>query len=155
MSRTVSPLAELQPEMFVEVSPELAAQRGLTHLGWAHLVTARAAIEAKVLVTDRLTPLRVDGRIIHQVWLPYHFGFEGLVDRRLGQRPVRHHPRPERPDPGEQGRHLRRPARTTPAGTGPAGPRRRLPAAVGKTSVHRYPPMVTTDVADSSSDQEA
>ena len=32
-----------------------------------------------MLVTDRLTPLRVDGRIIHQVWLPYHFGFEGLV----------------------------------------------------------------------------
>ncbi|MGW1453175.1 molybdopterin dinucleotide binding domain-containing protein, partial [Micromonospora sp. NPDC002411] len=79
MSRMVSPLAELQPEMFVEVSPELAVERGLTHLGWAHLITARASIEAKVLVTDRLTPLRVDDRIIHQVWLPYHFGFEGLV----------------------------------------------------------------------------
>ncbi|MFG2052384.1 molybdopterin dinucleotide binding domain-containing protein, partial [Micromonospora sp. NPDC048930] len=79
MSRTVRPLAELQPEMFVEVSPELAAQIGLDDLDWAHLITGRAAIEAKVLVTDRLTPLRVDGRIIHQVWLPYHFGREGLV----------------------------------------------------------------------------
>ncbi|MGW5561792.1 molybdopterin dinucleotide binding domain-containing protein, partial [Micromonospora sp. NPDC003944] len=79
MSRTVSPLAELQPEMFVEVSPDLADEAGLTHLGWAHLVSGRAVIEAKVLVTDRLTPLRVDGRVIHQVWLPYHFGFEGLV----------------------------------------------------------------------------
>lgn len=79
MSRTVRHLAELQPEMFLEVSPELAAQRGLVHGGWAHLVSARAVIEAKVLVTDRITPLRVDGRVIHQVWLPYHFGAEGLV----------------------------------------------------------------------------
>ncbi len=38
------------------------------------MVTARAAIEAKVLVTDRLTPLRVEGRTIHQIWLPYHWG---------------------------------------------------------------------------------
>jgi formate dehydrogenase major subunit len=78
MSRTLKYLTELQPEMFVEVSPELAAERGLTHLGWAHLVTSRAVIEARVLVTDRLTPLRVDDRIIHQVWLPYHWGYEGL-----------------------------------------------------------------------------
>ncbi|MBF9128413.1 molybdopterin-dependent oxidoreductase [Plantactinospora sp. S1510] len=79
MSRTVKYLAELQPEMFVEVSPELAVERGLTHLGWAHLVTTRGVIEARVLVTDRLTPLRVEGRVIHQMWLPYHFGAEGLV----------------------------------------------------------------------------
>lgn len=79
MSRTVRHLAELQPEMFLEVSPDLAAQRGLVHGGWAHLVSARAVIEARVLVTERITPLRVDGRVIHQVWLPYHFGSEGLV----------------------------------------------------------------------------
>jgi len=79
MSRQLAYLSELQPEMFVEVSPELAAERGLTHLGWAHIVTARAAIEAKVLVTDRLTPLRVEGRRLHQIWLPYHWGSEGLV----------------------------------------------------------------------------
>jgi formate dehydrogenase major subunit len=78
MSRTVKYLAELQPEMFVEVSPELAALRGLTHLDYAHVVTTRAAIEARVLVTDRLTPLRVEDRVIHQIWLPYHWGTEGL-----------------------------------------------------------------------------
>lgn len=79
MSRNVHHLAELQPEMFLEVSPELAALRGLTHRGWAHLISTRAVIEARVLVTDRLAPLRVDGRVIHQVWLPYHWGGEGLV----------------------------------------------------------------------------
>jgi len=79
MSRQLAYLSELQPEMFVEVSPELAAERGLAHLGWAHIVTARAAIEARVMVTDRLTPLRIDGRVIHQIWMPYHWGSEGLV----------------------------------------------------------------------------
>jgi formate dehydrogenase major subunit len=79
MSRQLAYLSELQPAMFVEVSPELAAERGLEHLGWAHVVTTRAAIEARVMVTDRLAPLRIDGRIVHQIWLPYHFGGEGLV----------------------------------------------------------------------------
>jgi formate dehydrogenase major subunit len=79
MSRHLAYLSELQPEMFVEVSPELAAERGLTHLGWAHIVSTRSAIEARVLVTDRLAPLRIDGRILHQIWLPYHWGGNGLV----------------------------------------------------------------------------
>jgi len=74
MSRFLQYLTELQPAMFVEVSPELAAERGLSHLDWAHVVTSRAAVEARVFVTDRLTPLRVDDRIIHQIWMPYHWG---------------------------------------------------------------------------------
>jgi formate dehydrogenase major subunit len=79
MSRQLPHLAELQPELTVEVSPELARIRGLTHLGWAHVVTSRAAVEARVMVTDRMAPLRVDGQVVHQVWLPYHWGSTGLV----------------------------------------------------------------------------
>jgi formate dehydrogenase major subunit len=79
MSRTLAYLSELQPALFVEVSPQLAAERGLRHLDWAHVVTARAAVEARVLVTDRLRPLRVEGRTIHQIWLPYHWGSAGLT----------------------------------------------------------------------------
>jgi formate dehydrogenase major subunit len=79
MSRTLAYLTELQPEMFVEVSPELAAERGLIHLGWAHVVTTRSVVEGRVLVTDRLTPLRVDGRTVHQLWLPFHWGGTGLT----------------------------------------------------------------------------
>jgi formate dehydrogenase major subunit len=77
MSRWLPYLAELQPEFFCEVSPELAAERGLQHLGWATIVTARAAIEARVLVTERMTPLTVAGRRLHQVGLPYHWGASG------------------------------------------------------------------------------
>ena len=79
MSRSVPHLAELQPELFCEVSPQLAAERGLEHGGWATIATARAAIEARVLVTERIQPLHVAGRTAHQIGLPYHFGRRGLV----------------------------------------------------------------------------
>jgi formate dehydrogenase major subunit len=79
MSRTVGRLTELQPEFFVEVSPALAAERGLQHLGWATIVTARSAIEAKVLVTERIADLMIDGRRMHQVGIPYHWGNHGLT----------------------------------------------------------------------------
>jgi formate dehydrogenase major subunit len=79
MSRFLPYLAELQPAFFCEVSPELAAERRLAHLGWATIVTARSAIEARVLVTDRIRPLLVQGRTLHQVGLPYHWGRGGLT----------------------------------------------------------------------------
>jgi formate dehydrogenase major subunit len=79
MSRWVSWLSELQPEMFCEVSPELAAERGLANGGWATISTARGEIEARVLVTRRIPPLRVRGRRVQQIGLPYHWGGTGLV----------------------------------------------------------------------------
>jgi formate dehydrogenase major subunit len=79
MSRTLPFLSELMPEMFVEVSPQLAEFRRLEHAGWATIVTARSAIEARVLVTPRMAPLTVDGRVVHQIGLPYHWGGNGLV----------------------------------------------------------------------------
>jgi formate dehydrogenase major subunit len=79
MTRTVPYLSELQPAMFCEVSPELAAEAGLVNGGWATIYSARAAIEARVLVTDRIPPIEVQGRTTHQVGLPYHWGSRGLT----------------------------------------------------------------------------
>ena len=79
MSRWQPYLAELQPEFFCEVSPELAASRGLEHTGWATIVSARGVVEARVLVTDRMAPLTVQGRRLHQVGLPYHWGPNGYA----------------------------------------------------------------------------
>ena len=79
MSRFLPYLSELQPAFFCEVSPQLAAERGLDHLGWATIITARNAIEARVLVTERITPLRVAGRTLHQVGLPWHWGPNGYT----------------------------------------------------------------------------
>jgi formate dehydrogenase major subunit len=80
MTRSVPYLAELQPEMFCEVHPDLAREVGLEHGDWATIYTSRSAIEARVLVTERIRPLRMkDGRTVHQVGLPYHWGKRGLV----------------------------------------------------------------------------
>jgi formate dehydrogenase major subunit len=79
MSRWLSWLSELQPEMFCEVSPELAAECGLKNGGWATIRTRRAEIEARVLVTRRMRPLRIRGRTIHHIGLPYHWSSKGLV----------------------------------------------------------------------------
>ncbi|NEA15707.1 formate dehydrogenase [Streptomyces halstedii] len=78
MSRWSPYLSELQPEFFCEVSPQLAAERGLEHGGWATIVTARNAVEARVMVTGRITPLTVHGRTVHQIGLPFHWGPNGV-----------------------------------------------------------------------------
>jgi formate dehydrogenase major subunit len=77
MSRTLPWLAELQPEMFAEIDPVLARQRGIDDGGWMTIVTERAEIEARALVTERIRPLHVDGRTVHQVGLPWHWGYAG------------------------------------------------------------------------------
>jgi formate dehydrogenase major subunit len=79
MSRWLSWLSELQPEMFCEISPELAREKGVGNGGWATITTARGEIEARVLVTERIPPLRIQGRTIHQIGLPYHWGSKGRV----------------------------------------------------------------------------
>jgi formate dehydrogenase major subunit len=79
MSRTLSHLAELQPQLFAEISPELAAEVEVTNGEWVTISTARASIQARALVTPRMPSLDVDGRRVHQVGLPYHWGYRGLV----------------------------------------------------------------------------
>jgi len=78
MSRSVPWLVELQPEMFAEIDPQLAADRGIENGGWMTIVTERAEIEARAKVTDRLRPLRVEGCVVHQLGLPWHWGYSGL-----------------------------------------------------------------------------
>ncbi len=79
MSRFNSWLNELQPEMFAELSYELAAERGIAHGGWMTIQTARGKIEARAMVTRRLRPFPVEGRVIHQIGLPFHWAFAGEI----------------------------------------------------------------------------
>jgi formate dehydrogenase major subunit len=79
MTRWNSWLAELQPAAFVEISPELAAEKGIAHASWVTVSTARGEAEARALVTRRLRPLTVQGQTIYQVGFPWHFGYAGLV----------------------------------------------------------------------------
>jgi formate dehydrogenase major subunit len=79
MSRTLSHLAELQPALFCEISIELAREIGAKTGTAVTISTPRGSITARALVTSRMQPVRVQGRIVHQVGLPYHFGGRGLV----------------------------------------------------------------------------
>ena len=79
MSRWNPWLTELQPELFIELSPELAAEKGIKNLDWVKIATPRAEIHAKALVTRRLRPFRIAGKVVHQVGMPWHWGWEGLV----------------------------------------------------------------------------
>jgi formate dehydrogenase major subunit len=75
MSRNLPWLGELQPEMFVEIDPVLARERGIEDGGWLTIETERAEIEARAQVTQRMRPLRIDGRRVHQIGLPWHWGY--------------------------------------------------------------------------------
>jgi formate dehydrogenase major subunit len=79
MTRTLSHLAELQPELFAEISPELAREVGARNGDMIVVATPRGEIRARALVTARIRPVTIQGRPLHQVGLPYHFGGRGLV----------------------------------------------------------------------------
>ncbi|MBV8672129.1 MAG: formate dehydrogenase, partial [Acidobacteriaceae bacterium] len=79
MSRGLSHLAELQPELFAEISPELAEERGVRHGDWVTIESPRAVISARALVTARMLPLEIAGRTVHQVGLPYHWAWKGMA----------------------------------------------------------------------------
>ncbi len=78
-TRMVPSTAELQPEGFAEIPPELAGELGIKTLDWVVLSTARGEIETKALVTERLRPFDVDGKRVYQVGLPWHFGWQGYA----------------------------------------------------------------------------
>jgi formate dehydrogenase major subunit len=84
MSRTLSHLAELQPEMFCEISVELAKDLSITPGEWVTIITARGAIEAHALVTPRIQMLTIEGKPVHHVGVPFHWGYSGLVKGDIG-----------------------------------------------------------------------
>jgi len=80
MTRNLSWLVEAHPEMFVELDPALASTLGVQGGDYVVVKTARKpeGIRVKANVTDRLQPIRVNGRDVHVVAMPWHWGFKGL-----------------------------------------------------------------------------
>ena len=78
-SRIMPHTAELQPEAFVEISPELAAELGIENRGWTVLSSLRGEIEVKALVTERIRPLTIGGRTVHHIGMPWVFGPKGYA----------------------------------------------------------------------------
>jgi formate dehydrogenase major subunit len=79
MSRFLSHLSELQPELFAEISPQLAAEVGVSNGDWITVATLRGGVEARAMVTRRMRPIRLGGRVLHQVALPFHWGSAGPI----------------------------------------------------------------------------
>jgi len=79
MSRTLPHLAELQPELFCEISPELAGELGIINGEWVTITTPRGIVSAHALVTSRVRPVTIGGRKIHTVGIPYHWGWKGMA----------------------------------------------------------------------------
>jgi len=79
MSRWLPWLAELMPELFVEISPEFAKEKGIANGEYLRVITERGTTEAKALVTKRLRPLTINGQTVHQVGMPWHWGYQGIA----------------------------------------------------------------------------
>ena len=77
MSRFNSWLNELMPAMFVEISPELAGEHGIENGGWMSVTSPRGTISARALVTRRQKPMTVLGQLVHQIGIPFHWGYAG------------------------------------------------------------------------------
>jgi formate dehydrogenase major subunit len=70
--------AVLQPEQFVEIGEELAKEKGIANGDRVKVWSKRGEIEALALVTKRLKALDVEGKKVHTVGIPIHWGFKGL-----------------------------------------------------------------------------
>ncbi len=71
--------AILQPEQFVEIGDALAAELGIAHGDRVKVSSNRGYIKAVAVVTKRIKALTVEGKTVHQVGIPLHWGFVGLA----------------------------------------------------------------------------
>jgi len=77
MTRWLPWLAELMPELFCEISPELAEEKGIKNAEYMTIETARGKVQARALVTRRMRPFTINGKTVHEIGLPWHWGWQG------------------------------------------------------------------------------
>lgn len=70
-----------QPEQFVEISEQLAKEKGITQGDWVKVSSKRGFIKAKAVVTKRVKPLTVNNQTVHQIGIPLHWGWEGVAKK--------------------------------------------------------------------------
>jgi len=75
MTRWQPWLLEAQPQLFVELSKELGAKLGIKNGEKVIVESARGKVEAVAMVTIRFRPFTIQGKTVHQVGLPWHFGW--------------------------------------------------------------------------------
>jgi len=83
MTRWTPWLAEMQPEMFVEMSVELAKLRGIRNGEHVMVKSARGEVECVAIVTERFKPFDIAGQTVHEVGIPWHFGWVTTAMRKF------------------------------------------------------------------------
>jgi formate dehydrogenase major subunit len=78
MSRYLPMLAEMFESHFAEISQELAKEIGVANGDKVTVSTPRGKIVAKAMVTHRIKPFLIDGRTVHQIGVPWHWGWKGV-----------------------------------------------------------------------------
>ena len=66
------------PSFSSRLSPELAGEKKIANLDWVKISSPRGRIRAKALVTRRMRPFTIEGKVVHQVGMPWHWGYEGI-----------------------------------------------------------------------------
>jgi formate dehydrogenase major subunit len=79
MSRYLPWLAEMYESHFCELSPQLAREKGIVNGEKITVITPRGKIHLKAMVTERMIPFTIDGRTVHQVGIPWHWGYNGIA----------------------------------------------------------------------------
>lgn len=79
MTRNIPWLAELVPDVFVELGTDLARERRITNGDRVVVETARGSMDAYALVTRRFQPFQLNGKVVHEVGVIWHFGYHGLA----------------------------------------------------------------------------
>ncbi len=83
-TRNLPWLCELVPNIFCEMSQELAASLGVSNGDRIKVLSMRGKVKCYALVTDRFKPFTIDGRTVHQVGVIWHFGYKGLATGHSG-----------------------------------------------------------------------
>ena len=90
MTRSVPWLAELMPHMYIEISEELAKEKGIQARDRVIVSTARGEIEAYAMITKRFKPYKLKDRTIHHIGMPWHFGYKGIATGATANRLTPH-----------------------------------------------------------------
>jgi formate dehydrogenase-N alpha subunit len=78
MTRNLPWLVEMMPEMYVELSEELAAEKGITNGSKVVVSSARGEIKVVAMVTKRFKPMTINGKTIHEIGMPWSWGYSGM-----------------------------------------------------------------------------
>ena len=78
MTRNSPWLNECMPEMFIELSYDLADRKGIGDGDWVLVKSIRGEVKAVAIVTDRVQVLEVNGKKTDVVGIPWHYGYMGL-----------------------------------------------------------------------------